>query len=202
MTPHLFNGMSNPFGIACSSPRRCVVVGTGAVLTSTDGGTTWHKHTVPGSKPLDYVSCPGAMDCVAEGNVTSAVPKNTAAAILTSSTGGVTWHIRVKKVPSVTALNGVSCSGVSVCISVASAYGHLAKPGTSGRYGVVETTTNGGRSWTQTKFFSVEALFGVSCTAGTNNCIAVGETNQSSAVILRTVDDGIAWASEPLPTAP
>lgn len=200
-TPVLLNGMSNPFGVVCMSPSRCVAVGTGAALTSTDGGATWTKHTVSGNLPLDYVTCPSAMDCIAEGNVTSAIPKNTAASLLTSSSGGASWYVRVAKVPSVTSLNGVSCSSVSSCVSVASGYGRQPKVSAPRRYGVVERSRNGGKSWIQMRLFKVGSLFGVSCVTGTSDCVAVGETSQQRAVILRTVDDGQTWALEPLPTA-
>lgn len=177
--------MGVSYGISCPSSSDCVIVGVGA-LTTTNGGTTWQKHSVPGE--LNVVSCPSASLCVAEANDTSAVPANTSTVIATSGDGGVSWQ-EVETVNG-QVLGSLSCPTTAVCLSVGG--------------GIVEKTTDGGSTWTEAQVQQASNLEGVSCATGTTDCVAVGWSgsteSSSTAIILKTVDDGSTWTEASLPT--
>jgi photosystem II stability/assembly factor-like uncharacterized protein len=189
--------MGVTFGIACTSDADCVIVGYGG-LTTSDGGSLWVKHSLPGGE-LNAVSCASENQCVAEGEVTSAIPSNTSTDIATSNDGGAIWKSRVSKVGGgVGDLGSLSCPTTTTCVSVGSGY-TSASNGQYSYWGAVERTSDGGQTWTTVKEPQASSLNGVSCAAGTADCIAVGEVNTSAGVILKTIDDGSTWTEIPLP---
>ena len=204
--------MSVRFGISCSSTSDCVVVGSGA-LTTINGGSTWQKHTFPGTSPgeLNVLSCPSISLCVAEEDVTSGVPANESTVIATSDDGGSTWEDVETVGGDVGVLGNLSCPTVENCVSVGSGYTLTSGSPYSGEYafwGAVETTADGGSTWNRIEEPQASNLFGVSCVTGTTDCVAVGYSAPANAavggpsstgVILKTVDDGSTWTEEPLP---
>jgi photosystem II stability/assembly factor-like uncharacterized protein len=73
-------------GVTCSSSSDCIAVGaegaSGAVLVTSDAGTSWRGAAVPGSVgALAAVSCSSAHSCTAVGD----------GAIVESTDGGLTW---------------------------------------------------------------------------------------------------------------
>jgi photosystem II stability/assembly factor-like uncharacterized protein len=184
------------FGISCPSTSHCVIVGVGA-LTTTNGGSSWQKHTFPtGTSPpgeLNVVACPSLSLCVAEQDISSAVPANTSTGIATSDDGGTNWRTvdTVKGAVS----DSVSCPTTMVCLSVAGS--------------IVETTTDGGRTWAESSVPDGASLGTVSCAVGTTNCTAVGTEvppgasyggSRSTGDVLKTDDDGSTWTEGSLPT--
>jgi hypothetical protein len=66
-------------------------------------------------------------------------------------------------------------------------------------WGAVERSFNGGSTWTGVTEPEASNLTGVSCAAGTSDCIAVGQSEGATGMILRTLDDGSTWTEMPLP---
>jgi len=188
--------MGVSFGISCPSTSDCVIVGVGA-LTTTNGGSTWQKHTFPiGASPpgeLNVVACPSVSLCVAEEDVTSAVPANTSTGIAMSDDGGTSWQ--TVETVNEAVLRSLSCPTTTVCLS--------------GAGNIMEKTTDGGSTWTESSVPDGASLSAVSCAVGTTECIAVGTEvppgasyggPSSSGDILKTDDDGSTWTEVSLPT--
>jgi photosystem II stability/assembly factor-like uncharacterized protein len=195
--PAVYTAMSSPFGISCASAADCVVTGD-ATLTTTNGGKTWARHAAAGV-PLGPVSCPSTRDCYAVFNVTSAVPSNEETFLYTSTNGGVTWKDVLPTPRHVAGLPGISCPTTTTCVAVGN--GDTPRAGGADTlYGLSELTSTGGRHWAQTTVAKAQTLFADSCAAGTRDCIAGGQTS-AGAVILKSVNDGATWTSEPLPKA-
>ena len=201
--------MGASYGISCSSTSDCVIVGVGA-LTTSNGGSTWQTHSVPGE--LNVVSCPSASLCVAEEDVTSAVPQNESTTIATSDDGGASWQDVETVGGDVGVLGSLSCPTTTLCVSVGNGYtpssGATVNSGSSTSWGAVERSLDGGSTWSGTEEPRASVLDGVSCAPGTMVCVAVGEieegpvgdTQRSAGVILHTDDGGSTWVPVPLPT--
>jgi photosystem II stability/assembly factor-like uncharacterized protein len=188
--------MGVSYGMSCASTADCAIVGYGG-LTTRDGGSAWEKHSLPGGE-LNAVSCASESHCVAEGDVTSAIPSSTSTDIATSNDGGTSWKVRVaRESGGVGDLGSLSCPTTTDCVSVGSGYAS-AGDGQYSYWGAVERTSDGGQTWTRVKEPQASSLNGVSCAAGTTDCIAVGELNASAGVILKTVNDGSSWSVVPL----
>jgi photosystem II stability/assembly factor-like uncharacterized protein len=195
--PAVYTAMSSPFGISCASAADCVVTGD-ATLTTTNGGKTWARHAAAGV-PLGPVSCPSTRDCYAVFNVTSAVPSNEETFLYTSTNGGVTWKDVLPTPRHVAGLPGISCPTTTTCVAVGN--GDTPRAGGADTlYGLSELTSTGGRHWAQSTVAKAQTLFADSCAAATRDCIAGGQTS-AGAVILKSVNDGATWTSEPLPKA-
>jgi len=196
--PALVTAMSSPFGISCASAADCLVTGD-AALTTTNGGKTWTKHAAAGEVPLGPVTCPSTRDCYAVFNVTSAVPSNEQTYLYTSTNGGVNWKDVLPNPRHVAGLGAISCPSTSTCVAVG--YGYTPRGnGTDTLYGLSELTSTSGRHWAENTATKAQALFADSCVVKTRDCIAGGETG-AGAVILKSVNDGVTWTSEPLPRA-
>jgi hypothetical protein len=74
---------------------------------------------------------------------------------------------------------------------------------------IVETTTDGGRTWAESSVPDGASLGTVSCAVGTTNCTAVGTEvppgasyggSRSTGDVLKTDDDGSTWTEGSLPT--
>jgi photosystem II stability/assembly factor-like uncharacterized protein len=167
--------------VSCPSVTTCFVMSTTVhlngpsvgqslesivVLSTTDGGATWRRHSpVPpwvvgnhGDPPL--LTCPTVRDCyVVQYNVYT-TPKNAPAVILATHDGGASWHRSA--VAADTVLEDIACSGAGTCRAV----------GTTGIY----ASSNGGMTWQQELMKDGEqppALFGIACPA-VDTCYAVG----------------------------
>jgi hypothetical protein len=195
--------MGVTYGISCPSSATCVVVGNGS-LTTTNGGSNWQLHSLPGE--LNVVSCPSVNTCVAEEDVTSAVTANQSTIIFTSGDGGASWH-RVETVGGdVSVLESLSCPSASLCVSVGGGYNPTpnSSPNTGDfLWGAVERSVDGGTSWSGLEQQQATYLYSVSCVTGTEACVAVGTLEQgkdSVGIVLRSVDGGSSWTSETIPT--
>ncbi len=201
-TPKLTIPMDSEFGIECRTTKQCMIVGYG-VLTTVTGGSSWKLVSSKTPPLLDSVACKSAKDCVALGNITSAVPENTSAYIEASTNGGATWSYRVKSAPSVIALDGLACPGSRHCLAVGIGYTVVSGKPPNAKYdfwAAVETTRNGGSSWTQVREHTAYFLDTVSCSPGSGHCIAVGQTTKGAGVILKTTNYGASWTTASLPT--
>ena len=202
-TPALEVAMGVSFGISCPSRKDCVVVGEGALITS-NGGSTWKEHPVPGE--LNVLACTSTHQCVAVENSTSAIPAHESSAIATSSDGGANWTVRVNKLGGgLMNLLSLSCRMASACVAVGQ--GYTSPKGSPNKYvlwGAVERTSDGGGTWQLTREMTLTSLVGVSCATETTDCVAVGTTslrNTGRGIILRSVNSGTTWKEEPVPAA-
>ena len=196
-TPALEVVMGVSFGL-CPSRKDCVVVGEGA-LTTSNGGSTWQEHPVPGE--LNVLVCTSTRQCVAVENSTSAIPSHESSAIATSSDGGANWTVRVKKLGGgVMNLLSLSCRRASACLAVGLGYtSPKASPNKYVLWGAVERTSDGGGTWRLTRETTLTSLVGVSCATETTDCVAVGTTsftNKGRGIILRSVNSGTTWNQE------
>ncbi len=176
-----------PAAISCSSTSACVSVGStennegGAlILVSTDFGLQWITEPVPETPDffdsLAGVSCASTSDCVAVG-----VSSNGYA--LTTSDGGGSWFEHLVSTPTSATLHAVACTTTSDCIGVG------VTSGETGVIGSIESTTNGGDSWTPVAAPTVsKLLYGVSCTsAKTCEAAGVNTTGYGGIIVSSTV---------------
>ncbi len=100
--------------IACSSPSRCIAVGTyynaGAALGTTDGGATWESLTLaPNVTSLYDIACPALNDCWAIGRSLAGVP-----ALLSTMNNGLSWA-EVSVPNNMTFIDSISCPDATDC---------------------------------------------------------------------------------------
>src|SRR6185503_19031523 len=82
--------MANLNGADCPDQATCWAVGNGgAILATTDAGSTWSTQVSGSTAQLNAISCPTTTTCVAAGKK---APTN--GAILTTADGGATWSAR------------------------------------------------------------------------------------------------------------
>ncbi|TMM07989.1 MAG: hypothetical protein E6G00_13415, partial [Actinobacteria bacterium] len=188
-------------GTSCPTTTACVAVGSlGAILTSTDGGSSWSARGglgAPGSDPfdlppqgapaeipessdahpLDAVSCAGAATCVAVGELGKVETTSNL------SSGGGTWSAHGSNTAN--RLTAVSCpSASSTCYAV-------------GDYGTILKSSDSGASWSSQALkgrFHNAFLSGISC-ADASHCVAVGVQG-----LIIATNDGKSWASVSSPT--
>ena len=160
--PTIPSGLSSLYGISCASTTACETVGYsstgGAVLGTTDGGSTWTSQTIPTSLTGLYgISCASATACEATGSNTSGP------AILAQPTA-----VRPGRARRFRSDPAVSVRSPAPRRPSAEATGS----NTSGP--VILGTTNGGSTWTsQTVPSGPSNLSGISC-ASTTVCEVVG----------------------------
>jgi hypothetical protein len=146
------SGTNGVFAVSCPTTTTCLGLGPdpeglyqptdpGALLVSTDGGSTWvnNSASLPASTAtLQAMACAGPNTCVAVGP-----PGTTGGPLVVAATanGGVTWTgttgpsgiVYDQNVP----LLGIACSAASTCTMVA---GDANGP-------AAYTTTNNGQTW-------------------------------------------------------
>jgi photosystem II stability/assembly factor-like uncharacterized protein len=172
--------------LACPTAISCRAIGyslsarqtsgdfSGFVLSTNDGGTSWHDGVLPpsfGFGPLSTLSCADTAHCMASGLVIEPNPYECGVAsepigasgsacssgateevtgIVTTTDGGTTWQLQ--SLPSdvpLPQLFAVSCSGASTCWVA----GEEAVPqGNDGGSAVVLGTTDGGTTWAKITF--------------------------------------------------
>lgn len=166
--------------VSCARNGVCVAVGEkGAIVTSTDDGTTWQGRVLRSGVWLNGVSCPSAGLCVAVGGLTDGL-------VLKSTDGGTSWSsyssgfddLLSEEGPANAeilqcaagggcadgALRGISCPSTRFCVAV-------------GDQGTILTTADGATTWTSqvaSGGSSTKQLTGVSCVSRTD-CVAVGQ---------------------------
>jgi hypothetical protein len=121
--------LSDLSGFTCSSPKRCVGIGTydtplgqsssrlhfASVFTS-DGGAKWQFGSGPGLFGGWSISCPSALVCVAVGSGDSSFPGRDA---LWTDNGGRSWATAAfsAQAPYVSLL-AASCLSPALCVAV------------------------------------------------------------------------------------
>lgn len=183
----------------------CMVVGqdlTGSqpplLVTSTDGGVTWSKRSIPGLTSKGFFNSASCLDnsgvCVVTGQDATGT---LAPLLIKSSDGGATWNIQtVQGLPSSGYFSGVSCSGTRTTGVCAAAGYDL----TGTQPPLLVTSTDGGNTWSTQRIAGLtnNGYFnGVSCSgnAGAGICIAVGQdlTNAEAPLLVKSIDGGKTW---------
>jgi photosystem II stability/assembly factor-like uncharacterized protein len=165
-------GSGSLHGISCADDWHCLAAGysrldgTGVVLSTTNGGASWQRHTTGTNTQLWGADCVTASHCFVTGN---------SGTILVTTNGGSTWTAQTSGTTE--PLYSVSCPTASHCFAIG--------------YDAILATTNGGGTWTaQTSPVTNPRLYGVACHDSTH-CVAVG----SHGLILATSNGGTTWVN-------
>jgi photosystem II stability/assembly factor-like uncharacterized protein len=152
--------------IKCPTALNCFIVTNtsafsgGAIVATTDGGSSWVTQTVPINTLLFDISCPATSTCFVVGP----------GIVLKTVDGGSHWNIN-QSLDSTAGLEKIACADTLNCSAL-------------GTFGGFTTSTNdGGNSWyRQASFFYQYQSFGgqgVSCVSSSNpsspQCFAVGD---------------------------
>jgi photosystem II stability/assembly factor-like uncharacterized protein len=205
------------YGVACSDPMHCAVVGdAGTAIFTKNAGKSWSSGDTGVTVPLSGVSCPQVQHCIAVGDDET---------VLATSDGGQSWN---KVLSQFGVMDGVSCTTSSHCVAVTSnvdvtlvtkdattwspapaPFSALAvlKPANAvdcigldcvevADHGLIAHSANGGTSWSAATTPTLQDLYDTSC-ASTSACVAVG----AGGSILRTSDGGATWSTVEAPTA-
>jgi photosystem II stability/assembly factor-like uncharacterized protein len=181
-TPELTN-------VSCATSSNCVAIGSGAIVTTSNGGASWTLSTPPtANTTLLGISCASASTCVASGvSPNSNGPYN--GEMLYSANGGMTWNS--DNLPAATmAVGGVTCPTATECIAVGAS---------------ILVSSDGGQTWTTSSVAGgTGALTSVSC-ATALQCVAIGpnpagvsDPTQPGLAIV-TSNGGQSWQEETLP---
>jgi photosystem II stability/assembly factor-like uncharacterized protein len=199
--------------VTCATATACIMSGFSsgddAPYYTTDGGTTWHRGslpTVPGTDFYDFgrVSCVSATTCFASGDL----ELNGSGAVATffkTTDGGAVWSaVSVQgsgQSDSSDLPGSISCTSATTCVSVGLNY-----PPDSFTYSgpgqvSVFVSTNGGTTWTEE--FSIGAVIGsasnVSCSVG-GFCEMVGtDVAGGVAYSFASLDGGVTWTAAAMP---
>jgi photosystem II stability/assembly factor-like uncharacterized protein len=181
-----------PSGLQCISATSCVASGasvgkmysdsnpatpTGAILYTTDGGSSWNAAAVPsgfsGFGLVSSLSCSESGDCLVTSS--SGGPGVISNELLDSTDGGETWSIaRGNGLPQGVVIS-VSCPGNTDCWAT----GVTRTPGESGNInlgaaGFATSSADGGGTWQQTQIpQGVGAVLDISCPSD-STCYALG----------------------------
>jgi len=176
-------------GLGCPSPDGCVLGGfdatgsaTPAALYSTDGGATWAAAALPSGLPAGTV---WSVSCGASDACTALVPAvvpgaptvgQSPTAAISSVDGGRTWQPTAPFTGKPALLTALSCVGLSSCWATGQ---QLAGGGGAVLTGVVESTTDAGRTWmvepvsgVGTGSTSIGTVTSVACAAD-GSCVAL-----------------------------
>ena len=155
--------------ITCASPVRCVALGFGLIMSTTDGGTHWVRRHLPRSTQfLITASCPSA-HCIAVGTSLDMA----AASEAVSANSGMSWTAGrgpefMSELSAIWCPSNTQCAAVGISITNA--------PG-------IVVTTNSGRTWANSRIpAQAVALHGVTCTRA-SRCIAVGQQRNGPLIL-------------------
>lgn len=175
--------------VTCVTPSVCLApLGVGGLVRSRDGGVTWTAVHTPQLAAVSDISCVGTTTCVIAG----AAPSSGEVGVDRSTNAGESFgSIASFSAPSAPHPS-IACGTTTSCL--------LTGAGTTG--GVVETTTNAGRSWRASSLPSVvETAIGDSC-APTGSCEVIGATAASNLVVATTNETASTWTATSLAHAP
>jgi len=170
-------------GIFCSVSGCGGLISFG-VLTTTNGGASWKKRSLPKNLgDIGPISCGSTTFCAAPV-IKGPLGPNVKESLLVTRNGGSSWT--VVTAPNDDQVQDVSCPAAATCF------------GTSylGSNGVIDKTTDGGRKWKTTKA-PAAGLTKISCSSATH-CIALAE--DGSAFIYTT--NGSSWHLVTAPGSP
>jgi photosystem II stability/assembly factor-like uncharacterized protein len=170
-------------GIFCSVSGCGGLISFG-ILTTTNGGASWKKRSLPKNLgDIGPISCGSTTFCAAPVTKGPLGP-NVKESLLATRNGGSSWT--VVTAPNDDQVQDVSCPAAATCF------------GTSylGSNGIIDKTTDGGKKWGATKA-PAAGLTKISCSSVTH-CIALAE--DGSAFIYTT--NGSSWHLVTAPGSP
>lgn len=167
--------VGGPGAVSCPTTSWCMAVG-GGTFVSTDGGKTWSSTTFPTVlEQSGAVACTSVDVCVVAG-----LAVNGDTTVVTTGDGGSTWS--TASLPTVQDDNvQLACPSTTTCELVSS----------DGTTSQVFSSADGGASWTSV-FTGSDFLGSISCPT-TTNCLAVGETINSTPTVVSTSNGGASW---------
>ena len=195
-------------GVSCPDKTDCMAVGSngaslpgsGVVLTTTDGGTTWNQVATPtGAITVTTVACSSVTSCLAIVNdgsfVWSAI----------STDFGQAWQ-REGNLPFLfEAGDDISCAVGGACLIAG-----YAPTGTGTGEGAIALSTDGGQTWSLASVPNGIGVLRSATCASTTDCLAAGSTSTSvndvvpaKGALLQSTDGGHTWvpATSPPPVA-
>jgi hypothetical protein len=136
--------------VSCPSASFCAVVDLAGNAITFNGGSWGAPIPIDTGGSLSAVACASASFCVAGDNSGNGFTYN-----------GSTWSgpVVVNNTSNEESIGGMACPSVSFCVAV-------------GQAGSVETSTNGGTTWTAPILIASSDLTSVSCSS-TTFCVAV-----------------------------
>lgn len=195
-TPHPFAGPATGFNaVSCHAADFCVAVGyyTNSESAPQPMSEIWNgKKWVPKTtelagdeSSLTSISCTSTKFCMASGWYDTTATSRS----LAESWGGKTWTLQAPPVPSGSTLNSISCASSTYCVGVGT---HGNDPGAP--FAAI---------WSDSVWITRDPpmppggtlgiLYGVSCHL-VEECVAVGEAQDPSAITLGEDLNGKTWA--------
>jgi photosystem II stability/assembly factor-like uncharacterized protein len=178
---NLPDGLQDVRDLSCTSAGTCLVAGNtptttghaqGAIVISTDEGSTWSMASVPaGTGLLQDASCASITLCLAVGTTSTTVSDVVPAqgALLMSSDGGHTW-VPAPTTPPVDDIFGIDCPLPQECVMVGTQWVN----GTAVGIGGVARSENGGAKFVKsTTAYTPLTLTALACPTSVA-CVAVG----------------------------
>jgi serine protease len=177
-----FHNFPAPLSISCPSISLCLADGFGSdgfVFQQLNGRTSWQQlDAAVGAAALSGVGC-NSTTCVAVGG----------ASVIRSTNNGGTWTATSQGIAVGTALAGVACPSVAVCIAV----------GARGSNGAAYRSTNAAVGWRVLALPSgTRGIDRVSC-ASKSFCIA-SEGSGAPGILLST-NGGATWSLKTFPAS-
>lgn len=185
-------------GVSCPTVTDCIAVGSngaslpgsGVVLATTDGGTTWNPVTAPmGALTVMAVSCSSVTQCVA------IVADGSLLWSASSTDFGRTWQ-REDNLPSLFLANAdLSCTVGGPCLVA----GYV-PTGTGTGEGAVALSIDGGQTWSLASVPNGVGVLRSATCSDTTDCLAAGSTSSSvsdvvpaQGALLHSTDGGHTW---------
>jgi photosystem II stability/assembly factor-like uncharacterized protein len=198
--PLTFSVTPDLTGIDCPTVHDCMAVGSfganppiGAVLTTHDGGTTWHIAAAPdGALAVISVVCLSTAHCIV------LVSDGTIIWSATSTDLGHTW-VREGNLPAgLEDARDLSCTAAGTCLvagNTATATGH--------GQGTVIISVDDGMTWTAADVPVNTGLLQDAWCASATKCLAVGTTSNTvsdvvpaNGALLHSNDGGHTWTDD------
>ncbi len=205
------SGIGGLSSVSCNSSALCIAVGegpganSGAIISSSDFGSTWKEEAAPQMGKLAGLSCSATGFCMAFGRATggqvlevATLISNTWNAISTESLAQSTKgcsNCAVSTPAGSTTIQSVTCESGDYCILG----GTVTNAQSGAENGFISVTTNGGVTWSKSSLpISISSIANVVCQNG-GPCLAGGTISSGNgsgpgiAAVLTSSDSGATW---------
>ncbi len=196
-------GVTGIDAVDCPTVSKCIGMGaskdpnTGAMVVSTNGGSSWKIESEFADPGFGGISCVTASTCIrASGGYSENGPVPEVIAV--TRDGGRTFR-SLATLPGVEKVNRLACPTATMCLAVGSS---LTQGEPTPGDGIAYVTTSGGRTWHRAALPSATTeVNGVAC-ASTRQCFALADAATSNeltstyGMILRSTDAGMHWTAQ------